>query len=117
MISEGPRRPHGCLLLGAALLVAALAIGAAGGAGVRRGVIEPPELHRQIGPVTLYAVVTLDPQCPLAFCGAQHMDSRMQRYYMVWLVIVWPGSGAPRVTSRTLLLTPIDRYSPRDGVW
>ena len=116
MMPKGARRPHGCLLLGAALLVAALAVGAVG-AGMRRGLIEPPETRQQIGPVTLYAVVTLDPQCPLAFCGAQHMDSRMQQYYMVWLVIVWPGSGAPRVTSRTLLLTPIDRYSPRDGVW
>jgi hypothetical protein len=107
---RSPRRrlPRGCLALAVLVLVALVAACGFAGAGIRRGAVRPPELQRELGPVTLYSVVTLDPECPLAFCGTERINSSMQRYYMAWVVVVVPGTQGPEIRSYRLLLTPID---------
>jgi hypothetical protein len=106
---SAPRRLRGCAALVAIALLALVVACGAGAAGVKRGWVAPPLASKQIGPVTLYSVVTLDPECPLTFCGTQRITSAMQLYYMVWVVVVWPGEKEPVVRSYTLVVTPIER--------
>ena len=77
---------RGCLKYAIVLLVAGTLLLLLGcplaGLAIRRGYVAPPTIHRNLGAIRVHAVSTLDPECPMAGCGAQHIDSSLQQYYL-----------------------------------
>lgn len=100
-------------MLAAAIgLAATLALCTIGGAGIRRGDIRPPWVVRRIGPVQLVAISTLTPDCALEFpCGRpiNVFDPNLRTYYVVWVVISWPGDAKPGFSKYRLLMQPIEQ--------
>jgi hypothetical protein len=80
-----------------------------GGLALQYGYVAPPTIHRSLGAIGLHAVTALDPDCPMAGCGAQHLDSSLQQYYVVWVEIIWNNAGNVNVTGHRLLILPLRR--------
>ena len=82
------------------------------GLGIRHGLIDPPWVVRHLGPVVLVARSTLTPQCALEFpCGKpiNVFDPNLRSYYVVWLVVSWPGADKPQIRSYRLMIEVLDR--------
>ena len=79
------------------------------GLAIQRGYLAPPTIDQRFGSITLHAVTTLDPDCPVVFCGAQHIDSSLRHYYVVWVEIISHNAGNVNVTARRLLVMPLRR--------
>ena len=109
------RRPgwlRGCVLLAAISLALAVTLCSLGGLGIRRGLIHPPWVVRRLGPVQLVARSTITPDCALEFpCGKpiNILDPNIRTYYVVWVVLIWPGADKPSVTKYRLVMQPIDQ--------
>ncbi len=102
---------RGCVLLAAIGLAAVVGFCSLSGVGIRRGLIHPPWVVRSLGPVQFVAISTLTPDCALEFpCGRpiNVFDPNLRRYYVVWVVVSWPGSAKPGFTKYRLMLQPID---------
>jgi hypothetical protein len=98
-------------VLAAALLVITIGSCALSDASIRRGIVRPPYIGRQLGPVQVIATSTLTPECPLAFpCTAPlPITGRwLQPFYVIWVVVTWPDSSGPQVSSYRLLIVPLD---------
>lgn len=78
------------------------------GIALRRGAVAAPTIHQHAGSLTLHAVTTLDPQCPMAFCGVERINSSLQQYYVAWLEVVRDDGQQITVTQIRLLEMPID---------
>ena len=107
-----PRWLRGCVLVAAAALIATVALCALGGAGIRRGDIRPPWVVRRVGPVQLVAITTLTPDCALEFpCGKpiNVFDPDLRTYYVVWVVVSWPGDAKPGFSKYRLVMQAIEQ--------
>jgi hypothetical protein len=104
---------RGCLKYAIVLVVTGILLLMLGcplaGLAIRRGYLAPPTIHRHLGAIRVHAVNTLDPECPMAGCGAQHIDSSLQQYYIAWIEVISNESGNVRVTGYRLLQIPLRR--------
>lgn len=103
---------RGCVLLTALSLALVVGLCSLSGLGVRRGLINPPWIVRRLGPVQLVARSTITPDCALEFpCGKpiNIFDPNLRTYYVVWIVMSWPGPDKPSVTKYRLMIEPIDQ--------
>jgi hypothetical protein len=96
----------GLLATGALLVLLGCPLG---GLAIQHGYVAPPTVHQRLGAITLHAVTALDPDCPVVFCGAQHIDSSLQQFYVVWIEIISNKAGNVTVTGRRLLVMPLRR--------
>jgi hypothetical protein len=102
-----PRWLRGCAAAAGLLLVLVVVACALGGAGIRGGLIVPPWVVRHYGPVHLIAIQTFTPQCALEFpCGPplNTRDPHLKRYYVIYLVISWPGPERDRLSKHRLFM-------------
>jgi hypothetical protein len=91
-----------------ALVIAACAIGAA---GIRSGTIARPWIVRHAGPLHLVAIQTFTPQCALEFPCGQPLNIRdplLKRYYVVYLVISWPGPERHTIRKYRLFMETLE---------
>jgi len=115
-VSASPARSRwlrGCTFVAALALAAIVGLCSLSGVGIRRGLIRPPWIVRSVGPVQLVAISTLTPDCALEFpCGRpiNIFDPNLRTYYVVWVVVSWPGSPKPSLTKYRLLIQPIDEH-------
>lgn len=114
-VSEPKRSPWlpGCVVLAAVALVLVVGLCSFGEIGLRRGMIHPPWVVRRLGPVQLVARSTLTPDCALEFpCGKpiNILDPNIRTYYVVWIVMSWPGNDKPGITKYRLLIEPLDQH-------
>jgi len=96
MSADVQRRRHlwRTTALASASLVLLLALACPLGArAAQRGWITPPTLHKHLGPFQLHAVITLDPQCPMASCGTAHLSSSLPPYYVAWIEFIQVDGG------------------------
>ena len=108
-----PRWLRGCVLLVAIGLALLVSLCSLSGLGIRRGLIHPPWVVRRLGPVQLVARSTLTPDCALEFpCGKpiNIFDPNIRTYYLVWIVMSWPGPDKPSVTKYRLMKEPLDQH-------
>jgi hypothetical protein len=105
-----PRWLRGCVLLASIGLVLVASLCSLSGVGIRRGLVRPPWLVRRVGPVQLVARSTLTPECALEFpCGKPMnvFDPNLRTYYVVWIIISWPGPDKPSISKYRLVMQPI----------
>src|SRR5947207_103751 len=104
---------RGCLKYAIVLLVSGILLLMLGcplaGLAIQHGFVAPPTIHQDFGAIALHAVRTLDPDCPMVFCGAQHLDSSLQEYYVVWIEIISNDAGNVKVTGHRLLVMRLRR--------
>lgn len=106
-----PRWQRGCVLVISMVLIGVVGFCAVSGAVVRRGLIRPPWVVRDIGPLRLVALETFTPQCAFAFpCGQplRVFDPHLPRYYVVWVIVSLPASGRSETHSYRLVAQPLD---------
>jgi len=112
-VSHRARRPRwlrGCVLLMAIGLALAVSLCSLSGLAIRRELIRPPWIVRRLGPVQLVARSTITPECALEFpCGKpiNVFDPDLRTYYVVWIVISWPGPGKPGFSRYRLVMQQI----------
>ena len=102
-----PRWLRGCAEASALLLVMIVVACALGSAGMQRGLIAPPWIVRHFGPFHLIAIQTLTPQCALEFPCGQPLnirDPQLKRYYVIYLVISWPGPERDSLSKHLLFM-------------
>src|SRR5262245_31376155 len=80
-----------------------------GGLAIQHGYVAPPTIHQSLGVIRLHAFIALDDTCPMAGCGALHIDSSLQQYYVVWVAIISNNAGKVKVTGHRLLVMPLRR--------
>jgi hypothetical protein len=103
--------PHSCVVLAILLLVVVVVSCALSGAGIQRGAITPINVDRRLGPVQLIALSTLTPDCALAFpCGPplRVTNPALRRFYVVWVVVIWPGLNGASVHSYRLVMLQLE---------
>jgi hypothetical protein len=104
---------RGCIKYAITLLVAGtllLMLGCPlGGLAIQYGYVAPPTIHSSLGAIGLHAVTALDPECPMAGCGAQYLNSSLQHYYVVWVEIISNNAGNVQVTGHRLLVMRLRR--------
>jgi hypothetical protein len=109
--TSSPRWLRGCAVAAALLLVMAVTTCSVGSAGIRRGLIAPPWIVRHFGPVHLIAIQTLTPECALEFPCGQPLNIRdplLKRYYVVYLVISWPGPERDSLSRYRLFMQKLE---------
>jgi hypothetical protein len=105
-----PRWLRGCVLVAAIGLALVVGLCSLSGLGIRRGLIDPPWIARTLGPVQLVARRTFTPECALEFpCGKpiNVFDPNLRTYYVVWIVVTWPGPDKPSISKYRLVMQPI----------
>jgi hypothetical protein len=73
------------------------------GVAVQRRMIGAPTMHESLGPLRLHAVTTLDPLCPMNFCGMDRIDETLEQYYVVWVEVVRINNGNVKVDAYRLV--------------
>ena len=94
------RWPAGCLLLTVVLPLLLGASCALGAAGIGSGVIAPPAIQHQLGPVELVARTVRVPTCRIDPCPEYVWlnPAAAQRRYGVWVIVHWPYAQGRRFT-------------------
>lgn len=88
-----PRWQRAAMVFASLVLLGSL--GLAGGVALRLHSAPLPNIARQLGPVRVVAHETVLPQCAVGMPCASPLRSfrpNEQRYYVVWLMVRWPGS-------------------------
>jgi hypothetical protein len=105
-----PRWLRGCILLMAVGLALAVSLCSLSGLAIRRELIHPPWIVRRLGPVQLVARSTITPECALEFpCGKPMniFDPDLRTYYVVWIIVSWPGPDKPGFSRYRLVMQEI----------
>jgi hypothetical protein len=106
-----PRWLRGCVRAAAAIgLGLVVGLCSLSGLGIRHGLINPPWIALSLGPLQLVARGTLTPECALEFpCGKpiNVFDPNLRRYYVVWIILSWPGPDKPIISKYRLVMQPI----------
>ena len=114
-ITNAQRWRVGCVLLPIAFLFVLTASCALGSAGIRAGVIQPPIVQQQLGPIFLVARTTRAPVCPAQCPEYLYLNpAAAQRRYAVWVVVVWPRANGRSISIYHLAQIPLER-SPYSG--
>jgi hypothetical protein len=112
-VSHRAARPlwlRGCLLLVAIGLALMVSLCSLSGLAIRRELIRPRWIVRRVGPVQLVARSTITPECALEFpCGKPMnvFDPNLRTYYVVWIIMSWPGPDKPSISKYRLVMQPI----------
>ncbi|KPV53585.1 hypothetical protein SE17_08805 [Kouleothrix aurantiaca] len=89
------RSQRAAMVFASLVLLGSLGLCLAGGVALCLRSATLPNIARQLGPVRVVAHETVLPQCAFGMpCAAPLRSFRPaeQRYYVVWLMVRWPGS-------------------------